>query len=107
MRLSGSTTQSKKSTSVKIPHSGQHCQRQSTILIRSPRVVTKMRCVSFVWVSLSYYLICTNMLTCSTDGGGVRGLASLHLLKAVIERFNPDVQPCEVFDMIGGTSTGG
>ncbi|KAF7540964.1 hypothetical protein G7054_g961 [Neopestalotiopsis clavispora] len=41
------------------------------------------------------------------DGGGVRGLASLHMLKAVMEKAAPNKKPCEVFDMIGGTSTGG
>lgn len=42
-----------------------------------------------------------------TDGGGVRGLSSLHLLNAVMARAAPGKKPCEVFDMIGGTSTGG
>ncbi|UNI22755.1 hypothetical protein JDV02_008616 [Purpureocillium takamizusanense] len=43
----------------------------------------------------------------SLDGGGVRGLSSLHLLNAVMKKAAPDKKPCEVFDMIGGTSTGG
>ena len=43
----------------------------------------------------------------SLDGGGVRGLASLQLLEAVMEKAAPGKKPCEVFDMIGGTSTGG
>ncbi|KND90485.1 Calcium-independent phospholipase A2-gamma [Tolypocladium ophioglossoides CBS 100239] len=43
----------------------------------------------------------------SLDGGGVRGLSSLHLLDAVMTRAAPGKKPCEVFDMIGGTSTGG
>lgn len=41
------------------------------------------------------------------DGGGVRGMSSLYLLKAVMERAYPDKKPCDVFDMIGGTSAGG
>ncbi|EKJ68584.1 hypothetical protein FPSE_11242 [Fusarium pseudograminearum CS3096] len=41
------------------------------------------------------------------DGGGVRGLASLKILKRVMELSYPDKKPCEVFDMIAGTSTGG
>ena len=41
------------------------------------------------------------------DGGGVRGLASLELLDALMEKAAPDKRPCEIFDMIGGTSTGG
>ncbi|KAF5625338.1 calcium-independent phospholipase A2-gamma [Fusarium tjaetaba] len=43
----------------------------------------------------------------SLDGGGVRGLASLIVLKAIMDRACPGKKPCEVFDMIGGTSTGG
>ncbi|EWG38305.1 hypothetical protein FVEG_01563 [Fusarium verticillioides 7600] len=43
----------------------------------------------------------------SLDGGGVRGLASLLVLKAIMDRACPGKKPCEVFDMIGGTSTGG
>ena len=45
----------------------------------------------------------------SLDGGGVRGLSSLHILKHVMETINPDEppKPCDYFDMIGGTSTGG
>lgn len=40
------------------------------------------------------------------DGGGVRGLASLYLLKQILSYVgNP--KPCEFFDMICGTSTGG
>jgi len=55
----------------------------------------------------------------SLDGGGVRGISSLYVLKAIMEwasrqralekptepRSVP--KPCEVFDMICGTSTGG
>ena len=51
----------------------------------------------------------------SLDGGGVRGLSSLYLLKAVMDRLNktrlsekkPEMKPCDLFDLIGGTSTGG
>lgn len=45
----------------------------------------------------------------SLDGGGVRGLSSLVILKRLMEVVNPDAppKPCEYFDMIGGTSTGG
>lgn len=43
------------------------------------------------------------------DGGGVRGLSSLFLLQNLMRKVNPDSppKPCEYFDMIGGTSTGG
>lgn len=46
------------------------------------------------------------------DGGGIKGLSSLLILKRIMERVGrkmgrPDLQPCEYFDIIGGTSTGG
>ena len=43
------------------------------------------------------------------DGGGVRGLSSLQIVRHLMESVNPDFppRPCEYFDMIGGTSTGG
>jgi patatin-like phospholipase/acyl hydrolase len=51
----------------------------------------------------------------SLDGGGVRGLSTLFLLRALMRRLNDERRllkleprkPCEVFDLIGGTSTGG
>jgi patatin-like phospholipase/acyl hydrolase len=43
------------------------------------------------------------------DGGGVRGLSALMILEELMEKINPDSppKPCDYFDMIGGTSTGG
>jgi predicted acylesterase/phospholipase RssA len=43
------------------------------------------------------------------DGGGVRGLSTLLILKRLMESINPlnPPKPCDYFDMIGGTSTGG
>lgn len=43
------------------------------------------------------------------DGGGVRGLSSLIILQQLMETVDPESppKPCEYFDMIGGTSTGG
>ncbi|KAG9647576.1 phospholipase, patatin family protein, partial [Aureobasidium melanogenum] len=48
----------------------------------------------------------------SLDGGGVRGLSTLYILKNIMDRLNEDrkgeqLKPCDVFDLIGGTSTGG
>lgn len=51
----------------------------------------------------------------SLDGGGVRGLSSLYILRGLMLRLNdererlnlPQVKPCDIFDLIGGTSTGG
>ncbi|KAL2196387.1 acyl transferase/acyl hydrolase/lysophospholipase [Corynascus similis CBS 632.67] len=43
------------------------------------------------------------------DGGGVRGLSSLMILRRLMAAVDPDAppRPCDYFDMIGGTSTGG
>ena len=49
----------------------------------------------------------------SLDGGGVRGLSSLVILREIMEEIQRKsaVQdtplPCQFFDLIGGTSTGG
>ncbi|KAJ5732391.1 Acyl transferase/acyl hydrolase/lysophospholipase, partial [Penicillium malachiteum] len=49
----------------------------------------------------------------SLDGGGVRGLSSLYILKCIMDLVNTKishhghVKPCDLFDLIGGTSTGG
>ena len=47
------------------------------------------------------------------DGGGIRGLSSLEILKRVMYRVGqameppvPDLQPWQYFDLIGGTSVG-
>jgi patatin-like phospholipase/acyl hydrolase len=49
----------------------------------------------------------------SLDGGGVKGFSSLLVLERIfrtIQRDNdlPEIpRPCDYFDLIGGTSTGG
>jgi len=45
----------------------------------------------------------------SLDGGGVRGIAALQVLKAVMGKItgDPNAKPCDYFDMMCGTSTGG
>jgi patatin-like phospholipase/acyl hydrolase len=49
----------------------------------------------------------------SLDGGGVRGLSTLYILKILMCQLNKKkgntrlLKPCDVFDLIGGTSTGG
>ena len=42
----------------------------------------------------------------SLDGGGVRGLASLYMLRKILSLVGSP-KPCDYFDMICGTSTGG
>jgi patatin-like phospholipase/acyl hydrolase len=43
------------------------------------------------------------------DGGGVHGLSALMILEQLMEAVDSDAppKPCNYFDMIGGTSTGG
>jgi patatin-like phospholipase/acyl hydrolase len=50
-----------------------------------------------------------NLSLLALDGGGVRGLSALMILKQLMETIDPEnpSKPCEYFDMIGGTSTGG
>lgn len=47
----------------------------------------------------------------SLDGGRVRGLSSLYILRNLMENIDPDAhelpKPWDYFDMIGGISTGG
>lgn len=47
----------------------------------------------------------------SLDGGGIRGLSTLLILKSLFEILTElkghPVMPHEIFDMISGTSTGG
>lgn len=49
----------------------------------------------------------------SLDGGGVRGLSSLLILREIMEEVGRRVKahepalPCQYFDLIGGTGTGG
>ena len=52
---------------------------------------------------------CRNLL--SLDGGGLRGLSILYILRDLMAKVNehqdPPLKPCEVFDLIGGAGTGG
>jgi Patatin-like phospholipase len=48
----------------------------------------------------------------SLDGGGIRGLSALLILRDILNAVrrksgNRSHLPCELFDLIGGTSTGG
>ena len=51
----------------------------------------------------------------SLDGGGVRGLSTLYVLKSIMDRLNYErkktanlspTKSCEVFNLIGGIDTG-
>ncbi len=43
------------------------------------------------------------------DGGGIRGLSSLMILEQLMKNIDSGAppKPCDYFDMISGTSTGG
>lgn len=68
---------------------------------------------------LNVYRMESHLRILSLDGGGVRGLSSLYILKELMAQIwreyrveNPHAQavvprPCEYFDLICGTSTGG
>jgi patatin-like phospholipase/acyl hydrolase len=53
------------------------------------------------------------MLSPIVDGGGIRGLSSLLVLQTIMHRIQVEEKlqsppfPCEYFDLIGGTGTGG
>ncbi|KAG7289880.1 hypothetical protein NEMBOFW57_006257 [Staphylotrichum longicolle] len=51
----------------------------------------------------------SNLRLLALDGGGIRGLSSLMILRRLMAAVDPDAppKPCDYFDMIGGTSTGG
>jgi patatin-like phospholipase/acyl hydrolase len=62
-------------------------------------------CASWSLSNLAFY----------SDGGGFRGLSSLYILKGLMTRLDQQVDqavqrpllPCDFFDLIAGTSTGG
>jgi patatin-like phospholipase/acyl hydrolase len=64
-------------------------------------------------VSLLFETILHRFTHLLLDGGGVRGLSSLYILKYVMyevmarEDLSKLPKPCDYFDMIAGTSTGG
>lgn len=45
----------------------------------------------------------------SLGGGGVRVFSSMYILKTIMEKVSVrgDHRPCEYFDIVGGTGTGG
>jgi patatin-like phospholipase/acyl hydrolase len=50
----------------------------------------------------------------TSDGGGIRGLSSLYVIQSIMKALEskvgdsaPPLRPCEYFDLIAGTSTGG
>jgi hypothetical protein len=69
-------------------------------------------------LSLGQFLYPQNKLEGSSlflllDGGGVRGVSTLRILKKLMEKISQiensgrEIKPCEYFDVMAGTSTGG
>lgn len=50
-----------------------------------------------------------NISLLSLDGGGVRSLSSLYILKHIMESIDGEntPRPCDYFDLIGGSGSGG
>jgi patatin-like phospholipase/acyl hydrolase len=54
-----------------------------------------------------------NAKNMASDGGGIRGLSSLYILQRIMKALQKKaggegpILPCEYFDLIAGTSTGG
>ncbi|KAH8824386.1 acyl transferase/acyl hydrolase/lysophospholipase [Flagelloscypha sp. PMI_526] len=57
------------------------------------------------------YSVAAGLKILCLDGGGVRGLTEILVLEEILERLaydlNRDLKPCDVFDVIVGTGTGG
>ncbi|KAK0477683.1 FabD/lysophospholipase-like protein [Armillaria novae-zelandiae] len=62
---------------------------------------------------LLIHTISSSQITPAVDGGGIRGVSELFILDEMMKRIRlrenlPNTpKPCEYFDLIGGTSTGG
>ena len=68
--------------------------------------------------SVCWLLVCDHLplffsVSNKTDGGGVRGVSELIILKELMHQIQRQngltilPKPCQIFDMMGGTSTGG
>ena len=82
---------------------------QLPILLRKGLLSNSSRSVSSMCEQGQKRRRTANALNPVVDGGGVRGLSSLLILKQLMKRVNPEdpPKPCDYFDLIGGTSTGG
>lgn len=81
-------------------------QNEASQAVPQPR-----RLLSFGLCTLLYYNV--KRYSFSTDGGGTKGLTSLLILRRLMHLLMVEgnlqtlPKPCECFDLIGGTSTGG
>ena len=82
--------------------------RKSCALIGNMVLVDGL-CAFCPWVRRFVFPIYLFAYEDDLDGGGVRGISSLHVLKAIMGKItgDPNAKPCDYFDMMAGTSTGG
>src|SRR5262249_25091221 len=73
------------------------------------RKMTESQESAHFWAPREYQQGGGGLCLLSLDGGGVRGISSLVILRRLMRMIDPsnELRPCDVFDMIGGTSTGG
>jgi hypothetical protein len=83
---------------------------QSTSQSMAPNLGVRLLSIGKVdGVDLQYL----NLTTLQSDGGGIRGLSALYILREIMYRIQqqrdlPELPlPCEYFDLAGGTGTGG
>lgn len=73
--------------------------------------IKSIKLASFGWSSPSARSLWR--LTCFVDGGGVQGLSQLEIIGRIMRLLNWDkssheqILPCEYFDLMGGSGTGG
>ena len=64
-------------------------------------------------VSVSHLLTISHLSHYGIDAGGARAISQLRILAKLMNKINPESpndepkRPCDVFNMIGGTGTGG
>lgn len=109
-RLSSNTLMQPRQPQTPLPSpSRRRSSRRNCVQIVG-MVLVKGHCVFSPSVSCEFIIVVLSVLIHSpTDGGGVRGISALHVLKAIMGKItgDPNAKPCDYFDMMCGTSTGG
>lgn len=90
-----------------------------TLTASAERIRSRVRlCASYLWVRLLASVFETRLLIVISDGGGVRGYSMLIIVQELMHRTFVEVEgraprrheipkPCDHFDLIVGTGTGG
>lgn len=89
------------------------CFAHSSPRIMAEQEVKGLRLLALGKLSRSTcYPLCDAEYVVRSDGGGIRGLSTLYILKVLMISIQDQMKlpekprPCDVFDLIGGTSTG-